>query len=707
MKALFIAEKPSVARDVQKVYSKMNYPDKIEFAAFVGHVCGLAMPEEYDDKWGKPWKPDVLPMVPDEFKIKVLESSKDVYESIAKKIKSGNYDYIICGTDAGREGELIFRLFYEREKIKLPVKRFWASDTTEATVKKALLELRDGDSDFVQNLEKTARYRAYFDWLLGLNLTRAVTLQSKTYIPVGRVMTPTLSIVVKRELAIRNFVPENFWEIEGVFDNYAGIWINKETKERRLTKEEDAKAVLSRIEGAKTGVVESLETKRQTSKAPALHSLIELQKEASKLYGYTAKEVLDIAQALYEKHKLLTYPRTSSRFLPKSIGAIIQKHIEPIRFVPELSNYANNILADPAFIQSVMAKKDYVDDSKVTDHHAILVTDTVPNFSVLSEKETNIYMLVARRVISLFLPPLEIDITTMITEVNGEHFISKGQVIINEGYSVLYPKKKSKEDEDDKMLPKLAKGDTVSVSQINVLTKKTTPPKRFNEADLLSAMFNAGSLLEDSELKSIMKETEGLGTEATRADIIEKLIKVEMMERQKKLLVPTEFGISVIEQLGDLDIVSPSLTATWETKLRDVGLGKYAAQDFYKEMVEYIEKNTADVLNTMKPMENFVKESKQSNSAPKEKESLGECPKCKANVIEGKTYFLCEKYKNPCNFISGKEFFGAKITKTDMKAILKGKETKPKKLTYTSGKTNESTLKLSKDGKVIASWMEK
>lgn len=707
MKALFIAEKPSVARDVQRVYNKMNHPDQIDFTAFVGHVCGLSMPEDYEESWGKPWRPDVLPMIPSKFKITVKDNVKDVYSQVSDKIKNGNYDYVICGTDAGREGELIFKLFYDKSNCKLPVKRFWASDTTDATVEKALLNLIDDKTEQMQNLEKSARYRAYFDWLLGLNLTRAVTLQSKTHIPVGRVMTPTLSILVNRELAIRNFKPEAFWEIEGVFNGYSGTWIHSETKERRLTKEDEAKAILAKVNGAKEGVVAELETKRQKTKAPALHNLIELQKEGSKLFGYTASEVLDIAQALYEKHKLLSYPRTESRFLPKAVGALISKHIEPLRHVPELASYANSILGNPSLIKEVMGRKEYVDDSKVTDHHGLLITNTVPNLSILSERELNIYMLVARRVISLFMPAMEIDVTTMITKVNGENFISKGQMLIEEGFMVLYPKKskgKGKDDED-KMLPKLAKGDAVPVKEIKVLTKETTPPKRYDEAGLLSAMENAGSFLEESELKSIMKETKGLGTSATRAAIIEKLINVKMIERQKKSVFPTEFGMSVIAQLGERDIVSPSLTAVWETKLRDIEQGTYSPEKFYAEMLDYIKKNTAEVLNSMKPMDKSVTPSSSGNKV--EKEVLGACPKCGSNVIEGKDYYLCEKYKNPCTFISGKTYFKAKITKADMKAMLKGKLTKPKTLTYASGKTSESELKISKDGKVVASWMDK
>lgn len=708
MKALFIAEKPSVARDVQRVYNKMNHPDQIDFTAFVGHVCGLSMPEEYQEEWGKPWRANVLPMIPSQFKINVKDNVKDVYKQIEDKLKKGNYDYIICGTDAGREGELIFKLFYEKVNCKLPVKRFWASDTTDATVQKALLNLLDDKSEQIQNLEKSARFRAYFDWLLGLNLTRAVTLQSKIHIPVGRVMTPTLSIIVNRELAIRNFKSEKFWEIEGAFDGYKGIWINAE-KERRLTKEDDAKAVLARLNGATQGIVDSLETNRQTTKPPALHNLIELQKEGSKLFGYTASEVLDIAQALYEKHKLLSYPRTESRFLPKSIGATISKHIEPLRFVPELSNYANSIISDTTLIKEIMSKKYYVDDSKVTDHHGILVTDTVPNLSALSERELNIYMLVAKRVIALFLPPLEIDKTTLITKVNNETFISTGQMIVNEGFTILYPKKsKAKNDkgaDDEKMLPKLAKGDVVKVEKITALTKETTPPKRYDEAGLLGAMENAGSFIDEDDLKSILKETKGLGTSATRAAIIEKLINVKMIERQKKLLVPTEFGMGVIRQLDGQDLVSPSLTAVWESKLRDIEAGKYAPEKFYAEMIDYIKKNTESVLSSMKAMDKSVTPTAKANSETRE--ILGACPKCGSNVIEGKTYYLCEKYKNPCQFIAAKTYFNAKITKTDMKAMLKGKETKEKTLTYSSGKTSQSTIKISKDGKIVASWMDK
>ncbi|WP_197225145.1 DNA topoisomerase [Lysinibacillus sphaericus] len=713
MRGLFIAEKPSVARDVQSVYNKMrNYPDELDFVGLVGHVCQQSMPEDYKQEWGKPWRAEVLPMIPESFTTKKIDRTLDVYNMIVNKIKNGHYDYLICGTDAGREGELIFKMFYKDAKLKIPVKRFWASDTTAETVEKALNNLIDNSSPEIQNLENAAFLRSEFDWLLGMNLSRSVTLKSNVYIPVGRVMTPTLAIVVERELAIRNFVPENFWEIEGLFEGYKGMWIHAETGERRIDKLEAAEAVIGRISDAKKAKVLSMDTSRKTSYAPGPFSLMQLQIEGSRRYGYTASEVLDIAQSLYEKHKLLTYPRTSSSFLPKSLGATITKHLEPLQYVPELANYAKAVLADPALIKQVMGKKSYVNDAKVTDHHGIIVTNVVPNLSILSEAELRIYLLVAKRLMGMFLPPLLTDVTTLMTGVNREKFVTRGKIIVDEGYTVLYPKSNNQkdDDDDDSVLPNVKEGDEVNVEGFNILTRKTTPPKRFDDASLLSAMFNAGNLVEEEELKNVMKKTEGLGTEATRATIIEKLVSLKMMERQKKIIIPSDFGIAIIQHLNGRDVVSPVLTAEWETKLLAVQNGEYSAEVFRKEMEDYITQNTTDVLANMGALSGFAANSGGGKKADgsydnSQKEVLGKCPKCGGSVIERKAYYLCENYKNPCTVIIGKEYFKAKITKTDVKTMLKGNVSKPKKLTYGSGKTSESALKINPDGKLMAEWM--
>lgn len=689
MRALLIAEKPSLMRDIQSVYDKMTHPDQIDFTALVGHVVELKSPEEYKNEWGKPWKVEALPMIPSPFESKPKKSSYDLYKKAKDMLESGKYDYVINACDAGREGELIFYGFYRTIGCKLPVKRLWASDTTDETLTVALSNLLDDKEVSLQRLKASSQYRAYFDWLMGMNLSRAITLKANKLIPVGRVMTPTLAIVVNRELEIQNFVPRDYWMLEGVFGDYSGVWFDEKTGENKFLDKSKAETVKSRL--GKEGVVDFVEKKRDKRNAPTLHSLMELQKEANRVFGYPADKTLKIAQSLYETKKLLSYPRTESRFLPKNLAGKLPNHLRALQNVAEVKTHVSSVLADTKRMNEIMSSKKYVDDKKVTDHHAIIVTTTKPNMDSLTKDEKNIYLLVAKRMLAIFMDPYESDKTTIITKVGNDVFKTTGSTVVKLGYMELYKSSMKKATDDEVVLPVVKKGQVVPLTKVNLLTKQTTAPTRYNDATLLQAMANAGGFIDDDELQNILKETAGLGTSATRAGIFDKLVDRKMIARKGKAFYATQFGIDIIDALKGKDIVSPELTAKWEIKLSDIESGKMNHKDFYFEMLAYTEKETKHFIDTITKTITEVAEDKV----------MGTCPKCSNQVVEGKSFYLCKAYKDTCDFIIPKEFGGSKISKVEAKKLLNGKETKEMNFKWVkSGKTGTGKLILTADHKL-------
>lgn len=689
MKALLIAEKPGLMRDIQSVYNTMSHPDQIDFSALVGHVVELKSPDDYKKEWGKPWRLNVLPMIPERFEYSPKKGVADVFKNVRDKLKNNHYDYVINACDAGREGELIFYAFYKTIGCKLPIKRLWASDTTEETMKEALNNLIDDKDPSLQRLKASAQYRAYFDWLTGMNLSRAITLKTNKFIPVGRVMTPTLAIIVKRELEIQNFVPQDFWMLVGTFGDYKGVWFDEKTGESKFLDKDKAETLKKSL--GKQGVVDFVEKKRNKRNAPTLHSLMELQKEANKVFGYSASQTLSIAQSLYETKKILSYPRTESRFLPKNLAGKLPQHLKALSGIDEVKNHVNQVLSDTKRMNEIMTSKKYVDDKKVTDHHAIIPTTTKPNMASLTKDEKNIYLLVVRRLLSIFLEPYETDKTTIITKVDNELFKTTGSTVVKLGYMELYRNlSKKKDDEDEVVLPVLKKGQTVPVTKMTLLTKQTTPPSRYDDASLLTAMGNAGGFIDDEELQNILKETAGLGTSATRSGIIDKILDRKMVGKKGKSFYATQFGLDIIDTLNGKDITSPELTAKWEIKLSDIESGKYAPQDFYNEMITYTENETKLYMDTINRTITQVDEDKM----------VGTCPKCKGNVSETKSYYMCKNYKNTCDFIIPKEFGKANITKTEAKKLLAGKETKEFNFEWSSGKKGTGKLVLTSEGKL-------
>lgn len=693
LKLLFVAEKPSLMRDIQTAYNSLSTkPYNAEFFALRGHFMELIEPDSYKAEWGKPWSKDVLPMIPDNFKYNPKSSVKSDFDKIKKKLQSSDYDFIVNSCDAGREGEAIFWTLYNHVKCKIPVKRLWAQDTTIETLSKALTSLLDySKEDSLVNLRESSLRRIEFDWLVGMNLSRAAMLTTNKKISVGRVKTPTLNIIVTRDLEILNFKPKDYFELEADFNTYKGMWFKD--KITSFETKEEAENMISKL--GKTGTIKDIKEEKIVTYAPALYSLAELQKEANRVYGFTAGETLEIAQNLYEKHKILSYPRTESRALSTAMGKEIPKLLEAIKDIPEVSKQIDMILKDPSRISKVTSNKKYVDNKKVTDHHAIINTKQKPDLSKLTDKEKKLFIMVIKKFVAIFLDPQISNKTTVITDVSSETFKTTGSVILQTGFKELYSKTESDNDEEENIIPKMSVGDTVNVKDIKILSKKTQPPKPYTDSSLLEAMQNAGKFIDDDKMKEILNDTKGLGTSATRAGIIDELINKDFAMRKGKTIRATDFGFEAIKALEGKDITSPILTAKWEERLQDIEEGTLLNNDFNKSMNEFIKNETNSFLTTLN----------QLSSGPNERKVIGICPICGLNVVETSKYYLCEGYKKEdktnCTFVCGKVVSERAVSSSDMQKILKGEETKVMKFKNADKKVFDASLKFNPETKKI------
>lgn len=573
-----LAEKPSVARDIARVLGA-NTPGKgcLKGGGYVvtwavGHLVTQVNPEEIDARW-KTWRQDTLPMLPENIPLKVIAQSRDQFQCVKTILNAPQVDSVICATDAGREGELIFRRIYQMAGCRKPFRRLWISSMTEEAIQEGFANLRDG-ADY-DGLYASALCRSDADWLVGMNGSRAFTLRYDSLLSVGRVQTPTLSILVKRALEIRNFVPENYWEVQADFGGYRGTWIDKDGK-TRIPDEKTAKEIVSAVTGREGEVLE-VSTERKRVPPPLLYDLTTLQREANARYGFTAQKTLNLAQALYEKHKLLTYPRTDSRYLshdmrPKVQG-ILKGMPEPLRALVLSPDKA----VDPG--------KRVYDDAKLTDHHAIIPTGRRPG--TLTADEQKLYEMVARQLIAAFYPDMEYDAMSAVTGVGEHKFLSRGRAVIAQGWQAANPplRSKPKKGEEEQALPQLQKGQRVPVKSAKAVAKKTTPPSPYTENTLLAAMENAGKFVENEELRRQMKER-GLGTPATRAAIIERLIAVDYVRREKKALIPTDKGIRLIAVAPE-QLSSPETTGRWEKGLSDIAAGKMDPNRFMQSIRRY------------------------------------------------------------------------------------------------------------------------
>ncbi|MBU5269744.1 DNA topoisomerase III [Clostridium cochlearium] len=598
-KSLVLAEKPSVGREIARVL-KCNKSSKsyIEGNKYVvtwalGHLVTLADPEVYDDKYKK-WAMETLPMIPKNMKLSVIGKTSKQFNEVKKLMNRKDIDEIIIATDAGREGELVARWIIEKARVNKPIKRLWISSQTDKAIKDGFNNLKPG-KDY-ENLYKSAVSRSEADWLVGLNVTRALTCKYNAQLSAGRVQTPTLALIVEREEEIKNFKPRDYYTIVA---KAKGIQFNWQDKKGQMYtfNEEFAKNTLSKISGEVGSVVEIIE-KDKKQYAPCLYDLTELQRDANRIFGYSAKETLSIMQRLYEYHKVLTYPRTDSRYISKDIVSTIPQRLKSIS-IGSYSKFAEEILRG-----KIIAHKGFVDDSKVSDHHAIIPTEEKVKLSNLSSEERKIYDLVIKRFLSVMLPPFEYIQTTVKVEVNGETFTAKGKNIKHNGWKAVYNKEDLNEDNDngyelkEQILPKFIKGDTIKFNSVNINKGQTKPPARFNEGTLLSAMENPQKYIKlNKEYAKTLGETGGLGTVATRADIIEKLYNSFYIEKKGKEIMPTSKGKQIID-LVPQDLKSPILTAQWEKELELISKGKISGKEFINNMRNYSTKLVQDVKNS-------------------------------------------------------------------------------------------------------------
>ncbi len=618
MKSLVLAEKPSVAREIARVL-KCNNKQKgyIEGSQYVvtwalGHLVTLAEPDDYDVKY-KQWRLEDLPMLPEKMKLKVIKQTSHQYQVVKGLMNRGDIKDLVIATDAGREGELVARWIMEQAKWKKPFKRLWISSQTDAAILDGFAHLRTGrDYD---NLYAAAVCRAEADWVIGLNVTRALSCKYNAQLTAGRVQTPTLAMMVQRENEIKNFKPVDYWTIRADFGDYYGDWRDKKNQ-GRIFEQARAEAILEKVKG-QTGVIQDIKKEAKSEAPPLAYDLTELQRDGNRRLGWSAQKTLSVLQNLYEVHKIVTYPRTDSRYITRDIVPTLPARLQAMQTAP-YTDYIRPILS-----QKIQPGKRFVDDSKVTDHHAIIPTEQRLNLTALSVDEKKLYDLIARRFLAVLYPAFRYEQTTIITVVAGETFISRGKVIKDLGWRAVNNRAAEKEDSQDENVPEQAlteqqQGGRKKAENCRLNRSKTRPPARYTEATLLTAMESPGKFIDDEELREAMKGS-GLGTPATRADIIEKLFNTFYIERQGKELIPTAKGIQLIE-LAPAALRSPELTAQWEQHLTDISRGK----DSKSKVISSIRKDAGDMVRGVLAATNEYKPTNVSKS---------KCPVCGKNML--------------------------------------------------------------------------
>jgi len=592
MKSLVLAEKPSVAREIARVLS-CNTKSKgyLEGPRYVvtwalGHLVTLAEPEDYDKKY-KQWRLEDLPMVPEHMKLKVIRQTSNQFQVVCSLMKRQDIGEMVIATDAGREGELVARWIMKLGNWKKPFKRLWISSQTDAAIREGFARLKPGAE--YNNLYDAAVCRAEADWLIGLNVTRALTCKFDAQLTAGRVQTPTLAMSVQREEEIKKFVPVDYWTVRADFGDYFGDWRGKEGN--RIFDYSRVEELLVKLKGH-PGKISELRRESKSEPAPLAYDLTELQRDANRRLGFSAQKTLSVLQDLYERHKLVTYPRTDSRYITTDIVPTLPARLKSIAAGP-YTDAARQLLLKPL----TMTKR-FVDNSKVSDHHAIIPTEQPVKLSDLNMEEKNLYDLIVRRFLAVLYPPYRYEQLTLVTAVNGESFYSRGKVVKDQGWRAVSRSQADREEgkEDslpDQILNSLNKGEERPVRSLKANKAKTKPPARYNEATLLTAMESPGKFIEDEELRETMKGS-GLGTPATRADIIEKLLHTNYIERNGKELAPTSKGIQLIGIVAP-QLRSPELTAQWEQSLTNIARGKGSRAVFIKGIRE----NTVELVRSV------------------------------------------------------------------------------------------------------------
>ena len=651
-KTLIIAEKPSVGRDLASAlpgsFAKHEgylESDENIVTWAVGHLVTLAEPEHYDERL-KRWRMADLPIIPDAFKLKPRDDkSRKQLKVIHELLKREDVDRVINACDSGREGELIFAYVYETAKVQKPVERLWISSMTKQAIQEGFGHLRSGEQ--MEPLERAARSRSEADWLVGMNATRAASIRLRAAfdgaVSLGRVQTPTLAIVARRELEIRSFVPEPYWLVEADFEatgerEYTGRYLGG----KRIGLD-DATAIVRDCHG-RPGTITKLEKKEEKEQPQLLYDLTSLQRQANTLFGFSARRTLAAAQKLYEEHKAITYPRTSSRFLTSEL---IEEIKPTVALVGENAAYAR--AAQYVLGLEPLPLGRVVNDAKVADHHAIIPTRSEHVIERMKDDERRIFDLVAKRFLAIFHPDAVFERTRVETTVETYVFRTSGRVLLEAGWKAVYgeePASPTEEDDSggDQSLPALAEGEAVDTRRIEALRKETQPPRRFTDASLLGAMETAGKDISDERLREAMKDS-GIGTPATRAAIIERLIDVGYIERDGRALHATEKGIQVISLLGSHPLTSPELTGDWEHRLGLIEQGQDSRDAFMADIERFTTETIAE-LDKLKDVRI-------------ERANLGPCPVCGRDVIENRKGYSCWSREDPgCGFVIWKKKAG-------------------------------------------------
>ncbi|HFJ9285096.1 DNA topoisomerase III [Bacillus cereus group sp. N11] len=621
-KSVVIAEKPSVARDIARVLKcdkKGNgYLEGSKYIVTwaLGHLVTLADPESYDVKYKK-WNLEDLPMLPERLKLTVIKQTGKQFNAVKSQLLRKDVNEIIVATDAGREGELVARWIIDKVKLNKPIKRLWISSVTDKAIKDGFANLKPGKA--YDNLYASAVARSEADWYIGLNATRALTTRFNAQLNCGRVQTPTVAMIASREDEIKNFKAQTYYGIEALTtDKLKLTWQDANGNSRSFNKEK-IDGIVKNLDKQNATVVE-IDKKQKKSFSPGLYDLTELQRDANKKFGYSAKETLNIMQKLYEQHKVLTYPRTDSRYISSDIVGTLPERLKACG-VGEYRPLAHKVLQKP-----IKPNKSFVDDSKVSDHHAIIPTEGYVNFSSFTDKERKIYDLVVKRFLAVLFPAFEYEQLTLRTKVGNETFIARGKTVLHAGWKEVYENRFEDDDVTDdvkeQLLPHIEKGDTLAVKLIMQTSGQTKPPARFNEATLLSAMENPTKYMDtqNKQLADTLKSTGGLGTVATRADIIDKLFNSFLLEKRGKDIHITSKGRQLLDLVPE-ELKSPTLTGEWEQKLEAIAKGKLKKEVFISEMKNY----TKEIVSEIKSSD---KKYKHDNISTKS------CPDCGKPMLE-------------------------------------------------------------------------
>lgn len=634
-KIVVLAEKPSVGRDLARVLQcNQKGNGYFEGAKYIvtwalGHLVTLADPEAYDEKY-KSWRLEDLPMLPSPLKLVVIKQSGKQYHTVKEQLNRKDVNEIVIATDAGREGELVARWIIEKAHVHKPIKRLWISSVTDHAIKEGFNKLKPG-KDY-ENLFASAVARAEVDWLVGINATRALTCKHNAQLSCGRVQTPTLAIIASREEEIKHFKPKEFYGVVATASNNLKlIWQDSKTKNTKTFDQSSCDKVLATIKNKQAQVVE-VDKAYKKKFSPPLYDLTELQRDGNKLFGFSPKETTSIMQRLYENYKILTYPRTDSRYISTDIVDTLKDRVKACGVGP-YSKIAGTVLRKP-----IKGNSGFVDNNKVSDHHAIIPTEQPVNLSLLGDKERKIYDLVVKRFLAALYPAFEYEQITLKAQIGNEMFIAKGKTILAQGWKEIYDHhtddEDAKEEIGEQLLPSMNKGEVLSIVNSALTKGETKPPAPFNEGTLLSAMENPVKYMsnESEALKKTIGETGGLGTVATRADVIEKLFNSFVIEKNGKNIFITAKGKQLLELVPE-DLKSPTLTAEWEQKLGYISKGSLNKNTFINEMKEYAKVVVTDIKNSQ---DKFKHDNITRNK----------CPQCEKFMLEvnGKKgkMFVCQ-----------------------------------------------------------------